>query len=642
MGATSSVLEIFHKCNHEYADKWGDSYKCMDCRQDIVDSVRVQKEKYMESFVVEDKNPAGFTRGKLSQLRGLPIWWIVDWTIENNCWNYPTWKVRRNIIVPATHLSRCRYVELPHLVITGFVGPATTYVSHSWQACWGDLVAALCDGDADRNRRVWIDLFAVRQWPSNQPDMDVEATIAECISFMLVFPNDLDWISDGSGGTTDTGGANALRQPKGPENARHPFRRSWCLFELYIAASLAQSKDKVIIIKGGHHKMHTDGSIEFVTCRNILASVASDIDIERAESIVPQDQQRILAFAESRPGGVSSFHAMLSRAVTGAAYCFADSVLHSAACGDVLATRKVLQDPQAIVNAAASGYCHLLSVILDEAMDVNRTDGNGWTALIHAARAGHVSAIETLLDHSADHTMAVPETGWTALHFAAAHGHGSCVEYLLMEGADVNAQSLNGSTALMFAAELGFEECVQHILADAKVMVDLDDVLGRTALMRAAQSGQILCVTVLAAKGGAQLDIGDRQGYSALIYATLHCHVDCVDALLDFWATVDYRDYDDKTALMYAASYGYTACVEALLNRGSDVNARSRSDWTALMYASKFGHLECISTLLKRGANPSLRTPSGWNAVIAAGESGHIDSVQLLRNGIKLQYSEGS
>ena len=46
----------------------------------------------------------------------------------------------------------------------GCVGEADSFGSHYWGATWGHLVASLAD-QADPNRRVWIDIFAVRQWP---------------------------------------------------------------------------------------------------------------------------------------------------------------------------------------------------------------------------------------------------------------------------------------------------------------------------------------------------------------------------------------------------------------------------------------------------------------------------------------------
>ena len=92
------------------------------------------------------------------------IGWLIAFTKEHDCWEWETWRVVRDIIKPATAATRCRYVDLPEVRASGAVGDAVTFASHTWGAKWGTLVAALADGGADRNRRVWVDVFAVRQW----------------------------------------------------------------------------------------------------------------------------------------------------------------------------------------------------------------------------------------------------------------------------------------------------------------------------------------------------------------------------------------------------------------------------------------------------------------------------------------------
>ena len=75
-----------------------------------------------------------------------------------------------------------------HMVASGVVGPAKTFVSHCWGDSWGDLVAAVSDG-ADENRRVWVDIFVVRQWPCGASDLDFVSMIHNCSSFLLVCPS---------------------------------------------------------------------------------------------------------------------------------------------------------------------------------------------------------------------------------------------------------------------------------------------------------------------------------------------------------------------------------------------------------------------------------------------------------------------
>ena len=128
-----------------------------------------------------------------SFLRGVTVEGLIKFTDKHKLWDgVPTWQVQQMVIKPLTEAARCRFVELPELRdavcasdgTTKVVGPADGFVSHCWGAPWGDLVAAVSD-HALPTRRVWIDLFAVRQWPGNAADLEFAGVVARCPTFML-------------------------------------------------------------------------------------------------------------------------------------------------------------------------------------------------------------------------------------------------------------------------------------------------------------------------------------------------------------------------------------------------------------------------------------------------------------------------
>ena len=131
------------------------------------------------------------------------IGWLIEFTNDHDCWEWPTWRVVRDIVKPETAELRCRYADLPSVRATGAVGEATTFASHTWGAKWGGLVSALADGGADRSRRVWIDIFAIRQWPGNAADLAFGGVVSRCKSFVVVCQSAL-----------------CARQRAGPERAR--------------------------------------------------------------------------------------------------------------------------------------------------------------------------------------------------------------------------------------------------------------------------------------------------------------------------------------------------------------------------------------------------------------------------------------
>ena len=110
------------------------------------------------------------------------IGWLIAFTNEHDCWEWETWRVVRDIIKPATAATRCRYVEL---LDEGDVGEANLFVSHTWQASFVDLVAAIAHV-ATHEMFVWLDVWAVRQWPGNGADIDFRPVVGEAAAFLLV------------------------------------------------------------------------------------------------------------------------------------------------------------------------------------------------------------------------------------------------------------------------------------------------------------------------------------------------------------------------------------------------------------------------------------------------------------------------
>ena len=141
-----------------------------------------------ESVVAEDARffDSDDAAADASWRRGVSIEFLVAFTNAHGCWDARTDEVVRDVIRPATAAARCRYVDLPAVAAAAAVGPAATFVCHCWGAQWGTLVAALADGAADRSRRVWIDVFAVRQWPGAAADANFDGVILRCASLAFV------------------------------------------------------------------------------------------------------------------------------------------------------------------------------------------------------------------------------------------------------------------------------------------------------------------------------------------------------------------------------------------------------------------------------------------------------------------------
>ena len=114
---------------------------------------------------------------------------------------------------------------------------------------------------------------------------------------------------------------------------------------------------------------------------------------------------------------------------------------------------------------------------------VNEKDKGGKTALIGAARGGHLKVVEYLVKYGANIDLK-DNLGRTALMWAARYGHVEVVKYLLENGASIDLQDDRKYSALIFAARCGHVEVFEYLVKHG-ANIDLKDNLGRTAWRRA-------------------------------------------------------------------------------------------------------------------------------------------------------------
>jgi len=191
-GKNTERLPGWKECLHEIIQPWEPGWDahagwstrkectCDDCKKVLSRERWNQELSHFDDILTEDS-----TRTALLRDTGIRVDVLVAFAIDHDCWEWPTWRVVRDIIQPATRSTRCRYGDLPGMKENNYFGPATIFVSHTWTAPFGNLVAAASQG-AKYNRYVWVDIFAVRQWPGNMADLNfrpvIEASTAMVVS----------------------------------------------------------------------------------------------------------------------------------------------------------------------------------------------------------------------------------------------------------------------------------------------------------------------------------------------------------------------------------------------------------------------------------------------------------------------------
>nr|XP_051180267.1 uncharacterized protein LOC127294477 isoform X2 [Lolium perenne] len=217
---------------------------------------------------------------------------------------------------------------------------------------------------------------------------------------------------------------------------------------------------------------------------------------------------------------------------------FGNGLLHSAVLGGSLPMcRYLVEDLRMDVDdvglmgetpftvAVAIGNMELVRYFLDQGADKERLNDDGYTplhlatgkgvemvelllskganpnSLNHGGTALHLAAIhgqhdimKVLLDHHADHKLALSGTDHTALVLATISCSLKCVKLLLEAGADVDG--IGKDTPLMIAAIDGSTDILKCLVlagADANVT----DTYGRTPLEIVARSGRRENVEIL-------------------------------------------------------------------------------------------------------------------------------------------------
>uniref|UniRef100_A0A8C4NMJ7 Kinase D-interacting substrate 220a n=1 Tax=Eptatretus burgeri TaxID=7764 RepID=A0A8C4NMJ7_EPTBU len=316
----------------------------------------------------------------------------------------------------------------------------------------------------------------------------------------------------------------------------------------------------------------------------------------------------------------------------------------------------------ALISAAKEGHLDIVRELINCA-DIEHKEMGGWTALTWVAYKGHTDVARLLLEHNAN-TNVIGQFSMTPIMWACGRGHHDIVELLLQHEAKYNCSDKYGTTPLIWAARKGHLESVRHLLAKradvnhvgansltalivavrgdyADVVeellqkepdVNLADKDGNTALMIAAKQGSTSIVSSLL-EAGAYVNTPDRHGDTVLVWAVRGGHVDIVRALLAKLADVDVRCAENKTALYWAVEKGNTTIVRDILECNPDTEICTQDGETPLIKATKMRSVEIVQLMLDKNAKVSASDKKGDSSLHIAirGRSRRLAEL-LLRN----------
>ena len=276
----------------------------------------------------------------------------------------------------------------------------------------------------------------------------------------------------------------------------------------------------------------------------------------------------------------------------------------------------------------------------------------GMTALLYAAREGHMETVRALVESGADVNLISAGDRISPMVEAIMNGHYDVAKYLLDKGADPNLAAVTGLTALyatidaqwapnawypqpnVHQEKITYLELMEALLdkgADPNAKINEKlwfrsftndytwvDPAGATSFWRAAQSSDIKAMRLLVARGAdpklatpagetplhAAAGIGWAANWSVNApYPAIEAVKYCVELGNDV-NTSDNRGY---TALHGAAYLGKNDMVNYLVEKGAKVDVKSRAGDSPADMANgptRFGqpHPETVALLEKLGS----------------------------------------
>lgn len=268
--------------------------------------------------------------------------------------------------------------------------------------------------------------------------------------------------------------------------------------------------------------------------------------------------------------------------------------------------------------AAANGMTDAVAALLRAGADPNEVDSdNGYTALMVASLAGHLTVVDILVKAGANLNDA-NDAGVTAFAMAVANGHMAVVVALKNAGVDIDSY-------LWSAVESGRVHLVS-LLARAGGNVNVADEHGVTMLMRAAIAGDVDVVYALLQAGAnvhGRLPMAEQEGnadaaglpiyicvgvhtvlvngFTALMLAALHRHMPVAAALMQFGADIDAdmrQAISIEANMRLAASRNLVSEADAFLRAGPEIETTDAAGPSAPMLAAQSTALPADAALI--------------------------------------------
>ena len=238
----------------------------------------------------------------------------------------------------------------------------------------------------------------------------------------------------------------------------------------------------------------------------------------------------------------------------------------------------------------------------------------GMTALLFAARDGHIEAVRALVSHGADVDQVSGGDGSSPMVIAIANGHYSVAKFLLDESADPNLVNIDGLGPLYATVNMRFAPVswAPNPPTEQEIVDPLD--LLRALLEQGADPNARITRKLWFSPTSHDRGWADASGSTPFWRAAQSSDVESMEILVDGGADPNLSTYKGITPLMVAAGIGWVgnftqsapnsflAAIRYCFDLGADVNAIDSKGFTALHGAAGRGDMGMVEYLVGEGA----------------------------------------
>lgn len=251
------------------------------------------------------------------------------------------------------------------------------------------------------------------------------------------------------------------------------------------------------------------------------------------------------------------------------------------------------------LHLASYGASRIVSILLDERVDINQVSDTGQSALYQAIFGMQTETVHRLLE-AGIRLGTKDNNGDTPLHSAIAEGNQEIVELLINRGADIEARNGRGRRPIHFAAALESDSILGFLVSQG-AQIDTADMHGWSALHIAVWSGAESATTLLL-NHGADINRFTDLGFTALHMAAEKGSQPLLTLLLDNDANLEIGNVVGSSALFSAIVKNSISCAKTLLDHGAEISTESSDGSTPLDQAIRDKLEDAMLLLVENGS----------------------------------------